>query len=179
MKGLEYERKYAVDHKLLPVMPQPWVFVQGYSPGKRDLSMRVIPACVSAFGRDKDIAYGVRMKDSTKVSYQKGVSTLHSYPTAVVKIRHVLRLPDRTWLIDHLPESDVWHAETEFDDADSFFEGIAEQPNWLGTELTWLDEGYTRNFAQPRTIQELDALLTYAAQTGCDDPYDPDTIFGN
>lgn len=175
MKSIEYERKYEVDPKLLPEMPEPWVFIQGYA-AKGDLSERVIPACNTSFGRVKDVAFGIRAKDSRRHSLQRGVNTLMSYPLAVVKQRHIFS-NGRVWLIDYLPEADVWHAETEFDTPEQFWEGPDESPNWLGRELTWSDEGYTKNFATPHSLDELRSLINYAQQTGCATDYDPDTIF--
>lgn len=178
MKSIEYERKYAVDHKLLPPLSQPWVFVQGYSPDGNS-SMRVIPACASSFLRIKDDGFGIRAKDSRRLAYAKGVQRLQEMPGAVTKLRHIVDTPGRRYLVDYLPESDVWHAETEFPTSEEFWAGLTEEtPNWLGDELTWLPEGYTKNFSQPRTLRELDSLMNHAAVTGCPEPYDPDAIFG-
>lgn len=181
-RELEAEAKFDVQRDALPKdMGTPWVLIQAHrlKDGK-DQSLRIMPACKQAYIREKTHGFGVRDKASTEIPMEQAMSMLRGpfRHNVALKYRYML-LDGRGWLIDHFPEHDAVHAETEFHKPEDFWHYLnsGEKPPFVGKDITFEDKAYTRNLGKPRTNAEITHLVNLAKKHGCKEPYDPDKLF--
>lgn len=181
-KELEAEAKFDVNRDALPQdMGKPWVLIQAHRlKNGKDQSLRIMPACKQAYFREKDHAYGVRNKASTEIPMEQAMSMLRGpfRNNVALKYRYML-LDGRGWLIDHFPEHDALHAETEFNKPAEFWHFLndGEKPQFVGKDITFEDQAYTRNLGKPRSSAEITHLINLAKKHGCTEKYDPDKAF--